>query len=214
MSSPQEVTSNLELQISLSDIFGVLISRWQMLISITVLFCVIGIFYAISLPNIYRASVLLAEASDENQFNTAALPGGIGGAMAGIAGLSIGRSSASVDRALAVLKSRKFVSDFIDSQNLLPVLFEENWDRDKKTWLDNNEPNQWQSYRRFIALLNTSTSTDGLVTITLEHTDQFLVADLLNSLVSYLNNVMRQEGIDEAREKYRILAITSPKRPA
>lgn len=205
MPSPQEVNSNLELQISISDIVGVLLKRWKILISVTALFFGFSVFYALSLPEVYRASILLAESSDENQLGSGYLPGGLGGAVAGIAGLSIGRSSVGVERALAVLKSRKFVKNYITNQDLLPILFKSDWDEKKKTWRDNSAPNEWQAYRAFIALLNTSTGADGLVTITVEHTDQRNVAELANSLIRYLNEVMRQEAVDEANKSIAFL---------
>ena len=117
--------------------------------AITFLFVLFSIIFALKQPNLYRSEVLLAPAEAKNNGGLSALAGQFGG-LASLAGVNIGgQSTNKTQLALEVLKSRKFVSSFIEKHNILPDLMAvkswelnkgvsydpEVYDSNSKTWL-------------------------------------------------------------------------------
>src|SRR5690606_19017487 len=82
----------------------------------------------------YRAEAVLAPTEESR---ASGLPSGLSG-LAGIAGLNLGSGSSSAE-ALAMLRSRAFIEEFIEDNELLPVLFPEAWDSQAKQWRQEGE---------------------------------------------------------------------------
>src|SRR5690606_24613901 len=101
-------------------------------IATTFVFAVASVFYALSLPNIYKSEALLAPASEQKG---AGLSGQLGG-LAALAGVSLG-SGAGVDKtalALEVIKSRDFLGRFIENRiQLHDLMAAESWDLSSNT---------------------------------------------------------------------------------
>lgn len=115
------------------DVGEILIALWRgrwTIICCTVVFFVIAVFIALMMPNKYRAEALLAPAGNEGGGGAAALAGQFGG-LAGLAGINISGGS-SVDKTtltLEVLKSRKFIADFVRRHELsVPLIAGKSWD--------------------------------------------------------------------------------------
>jgi len=175
--------------------------RW-LIITVVCVAAVLAAGYALTLPNIYRSEVLLAPVSDEGSKSgglSSAL-GGLGG-LASMAGISLG-GGGSVEENLAVLKSREFLWQFIKDQKLMPILFEDDWDADKKGWREDDpdkQPGLWGAYRKFTGILSVAQDKkSGLVTVDIEWTDAALAADWANMLVNRLNEFVRQQAINRS----------------
>ena len=157
------------------------------------------------MPNIYRAEVLLAPAQEEKGPN---LPGGLGG-LAAMAGISLG-GGGDVDQAIAVLTSREFLWKFIQDNNLLPVLFADDWDAEKKRWKESDpekQPDLWDGYRllkkKVISVDKDKKS--NLVTLKVEWKDPKLAAKWANDLARRINAYMRERDIAAAERNLRYL---------
>ncbi len=96
--------------------------RWQIAI-VTMLFTVAFAAYVIVATPIYRAEVLLMPNEQDMSQN---LPAGIGG-LASLAGIDIGASADSAE-ILAVLGSRVLIEEFIIDDDLMPILYADQWD--------------------------------------------------------------------------------------
>lgn len=156
-----------------------LIELWQilwkqrLLILCFTLFCgLASAVVSLLLPNIYRAEVLLSPATEgDSQNSIASIPGGLGG-LASIAGALGGGSS--VEESLAVLKSRRFIWQFIEQNQLMPQLFAEAWDAKKQRWREQDpeeQPTLWDGFREFTeeGLLSASIGKkNSLVTVAVE----------------------------------------------
>jgi len=154
--------------------------------------------YSLTLPNIYKAEVLLAPISDD----AAKAPslGGFGG-LASLAGISMG-GGGNVEENLAVLKSREFLWAFIREKKLMPVLFKDDWDAGKGAWKDadpEKQPTLWSAFRALTGVLHVaSDKKTGLVTVAIEWTDAKVAAEWANALVAKLNEYLRQRAISES----------------
>ncbi len=190
-----------EDEIDLLEYWRVIWGKRKLIISVVFAAALLAAGVSLTMPNIYRAEVLLAPVSDEGSKSgglSAAL-GGLGG-LASMAGISLG-GGGSVEENLAVLKSRKFLWMFIKDQKLMPILFEDDWDADKKAWIESDvekQPSLWDAYRKFTkgGLLTVSKDKDsGLVTVGIEWVDAAQAALWANMLVSRLNEFLRQQAI-------------------
>jgi len=129
--------------------------------------------------------------------------GNLGG-LASLAGISL-PSGGGAEEALAVLKSREFLWAFVKDEKLMPVLFAEQWDADKKAWKESDpdkQPSLWDAWRKLTkgGVLNVSTDKKtNLTTVAIEWTDPELAARWANALVARLNDYLRQRAIEESQ---------------
>jgi len=199
-----------EDEIDLLEYWRIIWKKKLLIIGVSLLAGICAAGYSLTLPNIYRAEVLLAPVSDESKSGglSAAL-GGLGG-LASMAGISLG-GGGSVEENLAVLKSREFLWRFINDQKLMSILFEGAWDADKKTWKESDpdaQPSLWGAYRKLTkgGVLNVSTDKQSnLVTVAVEWKDAELAAQWANALVSRLNDCLRQRAIAESKSNLEYL---------
>jgi uncharacterized protein involved in exopolysaccharide biosynthesis len=155
-------------------------------------------------PSWYRADALLVPAQERSP---AALAGQLGG-LASLTGLSF--ISSSDAEAVAAMKSRDLTRVFIEENNLLPVLFAEEWDPVAGTWRS-TDPERQPDLRDAVQLFERQVRTvsqdraSKLVTLSIEWTDPRLAAEWANSLVDRLNDHMRRRALAEAEANVEYL---------
>ena len=54
-------------------------------------------------------------------------------------GIPLDRQGSSAAESIALLKSRFFIQEFIEQENLLPVLFANRWDAERNEWESSEE---------------------------------------------------------------------------
>src|SRR3569832_1166024 len=123
-----------EDEINLLDYWRVLTRYKWMIVTIFVLSTATGIALAYTMIPIYRAEVLLAPVSEEENGSMSALASQFGG-LASLAGISLGSGGSSTEQALATLRARSFLVPFIEEHNLLPVFFADIWNEASKSWI-------------------------------------------------------------------------------
>ncbi len=205
-----------EDEIDLREIWRVLVDNKKLIALVTAITTLIALVTAFLITPIYRAEVLLAPATAEKTGGLGALAGQLGD-VAALAGISLGGGD-QTQEAIATLKSRALTEAFIKENNLMPILFEDEWDADKKGWKDQDPedaPTLWQAYETFNENVR-SVSADkksGLVTLAIEWKDPVLAATWANDLVKRVNNRRQREAIEEAESSigylYKQLARTS-----
>lgn len=202
---PQEALQALvQDELSLLDLWTILWRAKWIICGITAM-CVIGsVAYVLNATEWYRAEVLLAPAEDRSSRN---LSGTLGG-LASLAGVDAGgRDSAE---AIAVLRSRDFARAFIEDQKLMPVLFSEAWDPEKRDWItegNTDRPDIRAGVKYFSSnILSVSEDRDtGLITLSVQWTDPNLAAQWAMMLVERLNSRMRQQALAEAERNVNYL---------
>lgn len=175
--------------------------------------------YAYLQPDTYKSEALLAPAESEQQGAVSRLAQQYGG-LASMAGIELGDTGANrTEIALAILKSRDFLINFINRHDLrVPLMAAKEWDSQNKEWIiDRNrynpESGEWvkseetgqskrpsdlAAYSAFRNRLKISKEQDtGLITVSLELVSPVAAQEWLAKLINDLNDRMRQRDIAE-----------------
>lgn len=190
-------------EIDLRELWNIIwTGRWS-IISISLTFAVLATIGSLLMPNVYRGDVLLASvAIDDESGSITSKIGGLG-SLASLAGISL-PNAGDTDENLAILTSREFLWRFFEERNLLPVLFEDDWDKETQQWLEKDpdeQPSLWDAYRLFTedGLLTVSTDRKtGLISVVVEWTDATLASQWANELVHRLNEYLRTRAISRS----------------
>ncbi len=215
-------------EIDLRELWQVVWQGKWIIIAITFLFALGAVILSLSLPNLYQSKTLLAPSEEAQGGGLSGMAGKLGG-LASLAGINLGNSGGQnkVDIAIEVLKSRQFVSDFINKYDLLPALMAvDGWDRstgevrydpdiydkDKKQWVrevkppKKAEPSSWEAYEEFKNVLAVSKDEKtGFVTIAVEHYSPVVAQRWTQLLVKEINEVVRKKDVDEAQRSISYL---------
>ena len=119
--------SQYDDEIDLRELFGVLWAGKVKIIAITAMFAVASVIYALSVPNQYKATALLAPAQSDGGGLSGAL-GQLGG-LASLAGVSLGGGeSGEAQIAQEIMKSWSYIEGFIADNNIaVEVYAAEGW---------------------------------------------------------------------------------------
>ena len=204
-------------EIDLRELFGVLWAGSRKIIAITAVFAFVSVIYALSVPNQYKATALLAPA----QSDSSALSGALGqlGGLASLAGVDIGGGDSSeAQMAQEIMKSWSFIEGFIESNNLaVEVYAAEGWskgsnelkidddlyDTSKNQWLigDNDTgeprpPTSWQLFNQFSAIFSVSEDIkSGLVSVSMEYYSPQIAKQWLDMYVAAINKHMQERQV-------------------
>jgi uncharacterized protein involved in exopolysaccharide biosynthesis len=206
---------------------------WQgkwLIICITAIFSVASVFYALSVPDEYKSTVLLAPASSSGGPGLSRLAGQYGG-LASLAGINLGGGSGDdkVSIAMEIIKTWGFLEGFIEQNNLQVVLFAaQGWDRannkliinpdlyDETTnkWVQSlnsgkeqkGEPSSWALYNNLKNRIGISKDkTSGLIRLTVEYYSPQLAKQWAELLVKAINVNFKQRDRDEATKSIQYL---------
>ena len=131
--------SDADDEINLLDLFMVLVRRKWLIIGQVFLTGVAAVSISLQMRNVYRSEATIAPRQIEQSGSkvlSGAL-GGLGGMVASEFGLGGG---GEVDKIEVLLKSRRLVQLVVEKHNLMPLLFEDQWDQQKKAWKENPAP--------------------------------------------------------------------------
>lgn len=213
----KEIIANDSIdEIDLRELFIVLWSGRLKIIAITAIFAVGSVYYALSVPNQYTATALLAPA----QSDTGGLSGALGqlGGLASLAGVSIADGESSESQiAQEIMKSWSFVEGFItDNDIAVEVYAAEGWDKDLNQlkikqnlynsntgkWLVKNSsgelgpPSSWNIFKKFSRMLSVSEDKKtGFVSVSIEYYSPRIAKKWLDMYVEALNNHMQNRKI-------------------
>ena len=214
-------------EIDLRELFAVLWTGKYWIAGLTSIAAILSVVYALSLPNIYRSEALLAPSSMDG--------GGIGGlakqygGLASLAGISLpgGGEMDKTALALAVIKSRRFISDFIQRHDILvPLMAADGWDQStgelsidadiydtgSATWVRAVRPPQpvqpsgQEAHGVFDALLSiTEDKKSGFVSLSIAHYSPMVAQQWVTWLVEDINNTLRAQDVAEAENSIAYL---------
>jgi uncharacterized protein involved in exopolysaccharide biosynthesis len=190
--------------VDLRTLLRLLWSRRWLILASTLLFTALLAAVAFLTRPVYRATTVLVPANVEGgAAGIGAMLGQFGG-LASLAGVNLGGGANNdTEVSLAVLRSREFTESFIRDRNLLPLLFEKEWDAQAKRWKGDEAdwPTLAQGYKEFDREIR-SVAYDrktGLVTLQVDWRDPQVAADWANDLVARANAEMRRRAIADAR---------------
>ena len=215
-------------EINFRELWATIWAGKFIIISITIIFAILSVLFALSKPNIYKASVILTPASSEGGTGgLAALAGKFGG-LASMAGINLGAGGTDKTKlALEIIKSRSFLERFISKHNLLvPLMAATNWDlatgtliiddkiydKVNKKWLrevkapKTPEPSLWEAYNVFSDLLFIDYDKKAaIIVIDIEYLSPTLAQQWLEWLIEDVNSYMSEQDFDEAQASINYL---------
>jgi len=144
-------------ELSLIELWKVLVNYKLLIVVFTVLTTLGAIYYASTLPTIYKTGVLMFPAGGGNSVSSKL--GGL--SKINIGGFSLGGGSdAGIEgeQALARLKTRSFLINHIKEKNLKHILFANRWSNETKLWID-QQPSDRESSERLLGMITTVTAS-------------------------------------------------------
>jgi uncharacterized protein involved in exopolysaccharide biosynthesis len=222
---PPEVSHYPDDEIDLRELFATLWQGKWIIVATTILFAAAGVFYALSKPNIYQASVLLAPAQNEGTSN--GISGQLGG-LASLAGINIGSGGSNKTiMAKEVLQSRAFLTDFIHRHDLsVPLMATKAWEMKNERWVvdpeiynvetgewqqdeegQNLKPTNWDMVKKFKAnhLSLSEDKETGMVTLKLKSLSPPVAKKWADLLVKDINEHMREQDVQDAEARIAYL---------
>ena len=214
-------------EIDLKELYMVLWGGKWLISAVTGLVAAISVAVALSLPNIYIASALLAPAESSG--------GGLSGLMkqygglASLAGVSLpgGEEGSRAQLGMQLMKSRAFIGDFVERRDILPELMAvESWDAGSgdivfdtkiydgasKTWVRDVEPpklakpSAQEAHKAFSEVLGVAEDKQtGYVTVSIDHQSPGVAAQWVNWLVEDVNAAVKAQDVSEAEKSIEYL---------
>ena len=209
-------------EVDLLELLNVLWLGKIKIIFITAIFAIFSVYYALSIPNQYKASVVLAPTESSN---SGALSSAIGqfGSLASLSGLNVGGGRvAEGEIALEIMQSWHFLENFILTNNLaIELTSSEGWDEslnqlriDKSIYdLKTNQwlidlPSSWSLFQSFSNLLEVSkNNSTGLVTVSIEYYSPHIAKKWLDMYIDEINSYMQERKVDEVTRNIEYLEI-------
>lgn len=199
------------------------------IIIITFIFSVSSIFYALSLPNIYRASILLSPVSASGNNNVGGLANQFGG-LANLAGINLsGKGGDKAALAIDVMNSRSFIESFvlkhklvvpllaIESYNLKTNIFKyknDTFDNEQQKWVrkvsfpKKEEPSPWEAYKAFKKIFAVSQDKEsGMVSVSINYYSPEHAKLWLSNYINDINAYFKQQDEKEAQKAIDYLNI-------
>lgn len=198
--------------IDLRDLVGHVLGKRWLILSTMAICAAAGLAAALLWPKNYEAVVVLLSAPDQA---SGLANGGISlgsrlGGLASLAGLGASGSSKEAE-SIAVLESAALARRYIEENQLLPLLFEDNWDPATQSWRKTGEsdgvPTLWQGGEFFTGKVRTveRSSGTGIITLTVRWKDADAAANWANGFVALANRQLRDKAIAEAERNVAYL---------
>ncbi len=214
-------------EIDLKELFMVLWGGKWLISTITSVAAVISVVVALSLPNIYTASALLAPAESSG--------GGLSGLMkqygglASLAGVGLPgvEEGSRAQLGMQLMKSRAFIGDFVERRDILPELMAvESWDAESgeitfdpdqyeyatSTWVRDVDfpqqptPSLLEAHEEFMGILViTEDRQTGYITVSIDHRSPVVAAQWVNWLVEDVNANVKAQDVAEAERSIEYL---------
>ena len=185
--------------------------RWWLLAAILLGGAVATYRVATTIP-IYRSETLVTVRSE----SAGTLMRGQLGGLASLAGINLGGATDRRNEYVAYLKSRELARAFIESKQLMQVLFESSWDPVAKRFLPDSKGRlptlrDGIGYIQGIRKVSEEVKT-GLITVSFEWQDPQVAAAWANEYVALANDGCGAEAISETQLSIKYLKTSSAAR--
>ena len=188
-----------EEEMDFLDLWYAITSRKLMIFLVVLGFTALGVFLALVMPKQYLGEATVSYVVSKSTTSTTS-------SVTATPTVDLNQPF-TADEIAGLLQGRAFIYKFIQDNNLLPILFEKDWNKDKKAW----EPTMvhrwiygdtisiWDGYGKFSDILDVETDDEtNLTTISVKWTDAKLATEWANKMVSLLNTQLREQAIKES----------------
>ena len=196
--------SSEEKEFSFKDLLEAIWINKFLIIIFPLLVGSITALYTLTLPNMYRAEILLASSESKSQNTSAASTG-----LAVLAGVSLQSADTKTLIAIETLKSRKFISEFLIRHEALPALMAPiSWNSEE----DILEVGEYhgsiqQATKRFMAIFSAVklSRNTPFVLLNIEHISPTQGRDWLEAMVKDLNQFLSERDLAEVENSIKYL---------
>ncbi len=193
-----------EDEINLLDYWRVIWKRKVLIISVIFLTTLISTIFSLYATEIFQTTAIISPVREDKGGGGMSLLSQQFGGLGNIAGISL-PSSKSAAEIINLLKSNMIREKMIEKYNLLPVLFSENWDKEKKEWV-NKPPTMWDGIRALNSIINVNNNVKAdTITVSAEFHDPEITVVLVDNLLSTLTEHMSRESKKSALIKRKYL---------
>lgn len=206
---PYPYSGDSEDEIQLGQIILLVKARWKILAGVLAVFILTGVAYALSRPNIYEAKAVVIANSD-TKFS------GGGGGLGGLSNLQqsgsllslmsggVKGSSKNLDRALITLRSRSFVLNMINSNQLMPVIFPDAKQQDMQS--EKMLDAACEYFRLSLkAEPDSSGASFGVYNLSVQHTSPQSALTILSTVLKTLNEEEKKRVVTKAKHEMNYL---------
>ncbi len=223
-------TENSVQEVDLIQLLQIFLKHKVVILSLCILgaLLLLGISYAI--PVTYKSSMTLVPVENNEELNPASLGGNGFSNLANLAGINLGSQSSSIKINIEIIKSRRFILDFINSHELeLDLIAAKHWSRNSNTieydedifntqtqdWVIEDEyrdghfraPTDLEIYQTFMTIYSVKLDSDtGLLSVSLKHISPFIAQSWLEKLVKFANTKIRETELLESEKKMEYLS--------
>jgi uncharacterized protein involved in exopolysaccharide biosynthesis len=200
----------LQEPISFGEMRGWLTRRWKTVAACGLLGFGLAVAAGLVLPRMYQAAVVITPVKDDGSSGALADIASRFGGLASLAGVNIGGSMGDTSAALAVLRSRSLLEDFIREKSLMQTLYASIWDEQTQQWA----PASWQReptlqdavefFDRKIRYVEEDRRS-GIVTLAVRWSDPETAAAWANELVERANQRLRSEATEQSQRNIAYL---------
>ena len=217
-------------EIDLRELWRAIWSGRWLIVGITSFFAVVSVIYALSLPNQYKSTAILAPASSSSASSLSKLAGQFGG-LASLAGINLGAAGADDKSVVAMelMKTWGFLEKFIqDNQIEVEVFAAEGWNRstnqlvidddlydvENQKWIrdfdpakgETAEPSSWELFEEFKDRMSISQDKNsGLISISVEYFSPIMAKQWTDKLVAAINAHLQKQDREEAEKSIAYL---------
>jgi len=217
-------------EIDLKELWSAIWQGKWLIIAITFVFSVASVFYALSVPDEYKSTVLLAPASSSSSSSLSKLAGQFGG-LASLAGINLGSGGAEDKTVVAmeIMKTWGFLEQFIKDNNIqVEVFAAESWSRgsneliinpalyniETKKWVrefdaskgQKAEPSSWELFEKVKGRVSISQDkTSGLISLSVEYYSPEIAKQWADKLVKAINAHIQKQDRKEATKSIAYL---------
>lgn len=194
--NPSMVEPMPDDEINLREFWRILIKRRKFILIIVGAVAVATGIFTLLQPNVYESKATLIPLAQSNSNLQSTL-----GALSGLLPLGVGAPDSPAERILAVLQSRTLAENVITRLALLPKLFAKDWDAEAQRWQTDEPPTMQDGLLELQALTDIAADDDtGIVSITVEHTDPELAAQIANRFIEALQEALNQNAFSMAKK--------------
>lgn len=182
-------------EINLLDYFQVIWKRKFLIIALVFITVLTTSVKSLFMTNIYQSTAVITPISSKEG-------SGVGGGLSvlalqfgGLPGISLPGSS-SVSEIVNLLNSNILREKLMVKYNLMPALFYEKWDGEKKDWKKGGDaPTVWNGLRMLKGISKVNSNTkDNTITISVEFHDPEMAAKMVEYFLAALTDHMSSEA--------------------
>jgi len=190
---------------NLLDLFLVLVKHKVMIIAVVVITGIAAVIISLLMQNVYGSEATISLRPEEKG-SSFSLPGALGGLGAMVAGEFGFGGGGTLEKLEVVLKSRALSAKVIKKYDLMPILFSEEWDAVKKTWIKkglSNEPPTIQDGIKIIrkSLLEVNRDKkNNTITVMFDNPDPATSKNIVDYYLTELSETLREEVLKDSRD--------------